>query len=276
MINILRSFLFDKTSTTISEVELEQLNQHDIPDLHNSCESFYSCHSVMDVPQENKTFPTEEQIRPADSLLNRNYNMNGERRKMNANNDDHHHHHHHHEVVINSDHNHSKASIMQIDRSKYIYHDGEFLPIDYILVYTRYHSSHFRRSHKFRRQHDQYRQYFQDRLRRLGFIVVEERLTDEENDLLNLRQAEASPDVHDNNNNNNDESNHVWVRGFSTLQRHVSIRLQNISSHLKKDTNENNNNNTNGTQIDKIDEEETVQLNNAIDNIRYENESKVC
>ncbi|CAF3836457.1 unnamed protein product [Rotaria sordida] len=190
---------------------------------------------------------------------------------MNANNDD----HHHHEVVINSDHNHSKASIMQIDRSKYIYHDGEFLPIDYILVYTRYHSSHFRRSHKFRRQHDQYRQYFQDRLRRLGFIVVEERLTDEENDLLNLRQAEASPDVHDNNNNNNDESNHVWVRGFSTLQRHVSIRLQNISSHLKKDTNENNNNNnTNGTQIDKIDEEETVQLNNAIDNIRYENESK--
>ncbi|CAF1178848.1 unnamed protein product [Rotaria sordida] len=250
MINILRSFLFDKTSTTISEVELEH------------------------VPQENKTFPTEEQIRPADSLLNRNYNMNGERRKMNANNDDHH-HHHHHEVVINSDHNHSKASIMQIDRSKYIYHDGEFLPIDYILVYTRYHSSHFRRSHKFRRQHDQYRQYFQDRLRRLGFIVVEERLTDEENDLLNLRQAETSPDVHDNNNNNNDESNHVWVRGFSTLQRHVSIRLQNISSHLKKDTNENNNNNnTNGTQIDKIDEEETVQLNNAIDNIRYENESK--
>ncbi|CAF4077246.1 unnamed protein product, partial [Rotaria sordida] len=52
-----------------------------------------------------------------------------ERRKMNANNED----HHDHEVVINSDHNHSKASIMPIDRPKYIYHDGEFLPIDYIL-----------------------------------------------------------------------------------------------------------------------------------------------
>ncbi|CAF1110005.1 unnamed protein product, partial [Rotaria sordida] len=141
------------------------------------------------------------------------YNFVGERRKMNANNDD----HHHHEVVINSDHNHSKASIMQIDRSKYIYHDGEFLPIDYILVYTRYHSSHFRRSHKFRCQHDQYRQYFQDRLRRLSFIVVEERLTDEENDLLNLRQAEASPDINDNN--NNDEINHVLARSFSTLPR---------------------------------------------------------
>jgi hypothetical protein len=35
---------------------------------------------------------------------------------------------------------------------------------------------------------------------------------------------------------NTDESNHALVRGLSTLQRHVSIRLQNISSHLKKDT----------------------------------------
>jgi hypothetical protein len=68
---------------------------------------------------------------------------------------------------------------MPIDRSKYIYHDDRWLPIDYILVYTRYHCNHFRRSHRFRRQHDQYRRFFQDRLRELGFIVVEERLTDE-------------------------------------------------------------------------------------------------
>jgi hypothetical protein len=68
---------------------------------------------------------------------------------------------------------------MPIDRSKYIYYDGELLPIDYILVYTRYHSSHFRRSHRIKRQHDEYRQFFQDCLRKLGFIVVEERLTDE-------------------------------------------------------------------------------------------------
>jgi hypothetical protein len=68
---------------------------------------------------------------------------------------------------------------MPIDRSKYIYHDGKFLPIDYILVYTRYHSNHFRRSHRFKQQQDDYRQYFQNSLRKLGFIVVEERLTDE-------------------------------------------------------------------------------------------------
>ena len=66
-----------------------------------------------------------------------------------------------------------------MDRSKYIFYDGKFLPIDYILVYTCYHSNHFRRSHRFKRQHDNYRQYFQDHLRKLGFIVVEERLTDE-------------------------------------------------------------------------------------------------
>lgn len=66
-----------------------------------------------------------------------------------------------------------------MDRSKYIYHNGQLLPIDYILVYTRYHCNHFRRSHRFKRQHEEYRQFFQDRLRRLGFIVVEERLTNE-------------------------------------------------------------------------------------------------
>jgi hypothetical protein len=70
---------------------------------------------------------------------------------------------------------------MSIDRSKYIYYAGQLLPIDYILVYTRYHSNHFRRSHRFKRQHDEYREFFQDRLRKLGFIVVEERLTDEVN-----------------------------------------------------------------------------------------------
>lgn len=68
-----------------------------------------------------------------------------------------------------------------MDRSKYIYHDGRWLLIDYILVYTRHESNHFRRSHKLKRQHDQYRQFFQDCLRQLGFIVVEERLTDEVN-----------------------------------------------------------------------------------------------
>jgi len=60
-----------------------------------------------------------------------------------------------------------------------IYHDGQLVPIDYILVYTRYQTNHFRRSHRFKRQHEDYRQFFQDRLRKLGFIVVEERLTDE-------------------------------------------------------------------------------------------------
>ncbi|CAF3540051.1 unnamed protein product [Rotaria sp. Silwood1] len=244
--NILRSFLFNKTSTTTPEDELKQL------------------------AQENEIFQTEKQIRPDDSLINGNHNMNGERRAMNVNNN-HHHHHHHHQVLINSDHNPNKTSLMHIDLSKYIHHDGQYLPIDYILVYTRYHLNHFRRSQKFKRQqHDQYRQFFQDRLRKLGFIVVEERLTDEENDLLNLRQAETSADVHDNN--DNDESNHVLVRGFSTLQRQVSIRLQNISSHLKKDTNENNN--TNGMQIDTINEEETIKLNNSTDNIKHENENE--
>ena len=68
---------------------------------------------------------------------------------------------------------------MPEDRSKYIFHHGQWLPIDYILVYTRYHSNHFRRSHRFKRQHDEYRQFFQDRLRKLGFIIAEERLTDE-------------------------------------------------------------------------------------------------
>lgn len=68
---------------------------------------------------------------------------------------------------------------MPIDRSKFIFHRDQWLPIDYILVYTRYHSNHFRRRHRFKRQHDEYRQFFQDRLRKLGFIVVEERLTDE-------------------------------------------------------------------------------------------------
>lgn len=72
---------------------------------------------------------------------------------------------------------------MPVDRSKYIYHHGQWLPIDYILVYTRYQSNHFRRSHRLKRQHDQYRKFFQDRLRNLGFIVVEERLSDEVNEI---------------------------------------------------------------------------------------------
>ena len=77
---------------------------------------------------------------------------------------------------------------MPIDRSKYIRYDGQLLPIDYILVYTRHYSTHLRRSHKFKRQHDQYRQCFQDSLRKLGFIVVEERLTDEASFRKNLFQ----------------------------------------------------------------------------------------
>ncbi len=82
----------------------------------------------------------------------------------------------------------------------------------------------------------------------------------QENDLLNLRQAEVSADVHE---NNTDENNHALVRGLSTLQRHVSVRLQNIGSHLKKDTQENNNTN------ETIDEDESIQLND------YEDELKV-
>ncbi len=90
------------------------------------------------------------------------------------------------------------------------------------------------------------------------------KIFNQENDLLNLRQAETSADVHDNN--NDDESNHALVRGFSTLQRHVSLRLHNISKNLKKDTQENNN--TNGTPIDTIMEEETSQLTSHDDELR--------
>ncbi len=82
----------------------------------------------------------------------------------------------------------------------------------------------------------------------------------QENDLLNLRQAEVSADVHE---NTTDENNHALARGLSTLQRHVSVRLQNIGSHLKKDTQENNNTN------ETIDEDESIQLND------YEDELKV-
>lgn len=68
---------------------------------------------------------------------------------------------------------------MLCDPSKYIYHNGELLPIDYILVYTRYRSNHDRRIHRVTVKHDKYRQFFQERLRKLGLIVVEERLSDE-------------------------------------------------------------------------------------------------
>ena len=40
-----------------------------------------------------------------------------------------------------------------------------------------------------KRQHDEYRQFFQDRLRKLGFIVVEERLTDEVDSFIRLKFA---------------------------------------------------------------------------------------
>ncbi|CAF0898718.1 unnamed protein product [Adineta ricciae] len=170
-----------------------------------------------------------------------------------------------HDIIVDSNYVHKKVPIVPIDRSKYIYYNGKLLPVDYILVYTRYHSNHFRRrTHRSKRQHEEYREFFQDRLRKLGFIVVEERLTDEQNDLLNLRQAENSADISDNNNNTNAESNHVLARGFSTLQRHVSIRLQNISSHLKKDSTD--------THSKAIDEEESVELEDSKENINRKND----
>ncbi|UJR37801.1 hypothetical protein I4U23_030492 [Adineta vaga] len=169
-----------------------------------------------------------------------------------------------HDVTVDSNYNHKKVNVTPIDRSKYIYHERKLLPVDYILVYTRYHSNHFRRSHRFKRQHEEYRQFFQNNLKQLGFILAEERLTDEENDLLNLRQAETSADIPDNTNNNNEESNHVLARGFSTLQRHVSIRLQNISSHLKKDTPENH--------TTAVEEDESAQLNDSTENMSREND----
>ncbi|CAF3628792.1 unnamed protein product [Adineta steineri] len=199
---------------------------------------------------------------------NGHYNVNGDAQGMNVNNN----HHLQHDIIVNSNYIHKKANIMPIDRSKFMYYNGQLLPVDYVLVYTRYHSNHFRRSHKFNRQHDEYRQFFQDRLRKLGFIIVEERLTDEENDLLNLRQAETSADVPDNNTNSNNEENHVLVRGLSTLQRHVSVRLQNISSHLKKDTQDTTHNND-GTSTDAMneeEEEESIQLNDS----REDNDDK--
>ncbi|CAF1281709.1 unnamed protein product [Adineta steineri] len=194
--------------------------------------------------------------------------ITGDAQGMNVNNN----HHLQHDIIVNSNYIHKKANIMPIDRSKFMYYNGQLLPVDYVLVYTRYHSNHFRRSHKFNRQHDEYRQFFQDRLRKLGFIIVEERLTDEENDLLNLRQAETSADVPDNNTNSNNEENHVLVRGLSTLQRHVSVRLQNISSHLKKDTQDTTHNND-GTSTDAMneeEEEESIQLNDS----REDNDDK--
>jgi hypothetical protein len=45
------------------------------------------------------------------------------------------------------------------------------------------------------------------------------------------------------------------VRGLSTLQRHVSVRFQNISSHLKKETHE----------MNSIDEDESVQFKDQDD-----------
>ena len=67
---------------------------------------------------------------------------------------------------------------------------------------------------------------------------------------MNLRQAETSADIPDNK--TSEESNHVLVRSFSTIQRHVSLRLQNISSHLRKDLQDNN---TNGSPNETIDED---------------------
>ncbi|CAF0899696.1 unnamed protein product [Adineta ricciae] len=206
---------------------------------------------------------SKETHRDNDSFLMKNsIRSNGyasDRQAMNANRNQ-----KQHDIIVDSNYVHKKVPIVPVDRSKYIYYYGKLLPVDYILVYTRYHSNHFRRrAHRSKRQHEEYREFFQDRLRKLGFIVVEERLTDEENDLLNLRQAENSADISDNNNNTNAESNHVLARGFSTLQRHVSIRLQNISSHLKKDSTDNRNK--------AIDEEESVQLEDSKENINREN-----
>ena len=77
--------------------------------------------------------------------------------------------------------------------------------------------------------------------------------------MLNLRQAETAADVHDST--NHDESNYALVRGFSTLQRHVSLRLQTISSHLKKDTQDTNVNQT-------IEEEEPIELQDPEDDTK--------
>ncbi|CAF3789395.1 unnamed protein product [Rotaria magnacalcarata] len=237
--NTLEPFIVNQTSTTTLEAESKQL------------------------AQENTILLQGDEIKPSESSSNKSSCIiNGDRREMNAKNSNHHPRH----VVVDSNHIHHKISTMPIDRSKYIYHDGRLLPIDYILVYTRYHSNHFRRSHKLIRQHDQYRQFFQDRLRKLGFIVVEERLTDEENDLLNLRQAEGSQDVYDAN--SNDESNHVLVRSLSTLQRHVSVHLQHISSHLRRETHDVSN--TLGRPRDTIREEEMTELNNSTHIVKHE------
>ncbi|CAF2083690.1 unnamed protein product [Rotaria magnacalcarata] len=259
--NTLEPFIVNQTSTTTLEAESKQLNQHDISDRQDSYTSFYSCHSGSELAQENTILLQGDEIKPSESSSNKSSCIiNGDRREMNAKNSNHHPRH----VVVDSNHIHHKISTMPIDRSKYIYHDGR--PIDYILVYTRYHSNHFRRSHKLIRQHDQYRQFFQDRLRKLGFIVVEERLTDEENDLLNLRQAEGSQDVYDAN--SNDESNHVLVRSLSTLQRHVSVHLQHISSHLRRETHDVSN--TLGRPRDTIREEEMTELNNSTHIVKHE------
>ena len=95
----------------------------------------------------------------------------------------------------------------------------------------------------------------------------------QENDLLNLRQAETSNDNH--NNNDNDENNYGLVRGLSTLQRHVSLRLQTFSSHLKKDAHETINP-TIERLPDETNEEEVIRINNSTESIKHTDECKVC
>jgi hypothetical protein len=54
----------------------------------------------------------------------------------------------------------------------------------------------------------------------------------------------------------------------------MSVRLQNISSHRKKDTQDVNN--SAGTPITTMNEEEIIQLEDSDENINHEDELSVC
>ena len=58
-----------------------------------------------------------------------------------------------------------------------------------------------------------------------------------------------------------EESNYALVRGFSTLQQNVSVRLQNISSHLKRDVQITGR--ASPVPIEMIAEDECVQLKHS-------------
>lgn len=72
---------------------------------------------------------------------------------------------------------------------------------------------------------------------------------------------ESSANVPHNNNSN--ENNHVLVGNCSIIQRHVTSRLQDMRSHLRRNSSENND--TNGSANDIIEEDLSTMSNDYDD-----------